>query len=1340
MQQILQSYLRRLTNLSGNNRSLVLLKLVSEQFIDVHAFNYLANNPAFSIIDQLIARKKKIPLCLVQDSRDDFNNVISQKLKRLQRHEKFIYEERGAKDLYIGWPFVKGKFSDGTLVRCPLLFFPVALENEDNEWYLKIREDVNITFNKSFLLAYYYYNQIGVNEELLEKIFDDFDKDSRVFRTSLYQLLKNSAVEINFNQENFVDEIIAFENFLKKDFEDATQSGELKLFPEAVLGIFPQAGSYLVPDYISLLENGKIKDLEDFFYSRSLDEDREEENKSPGAFQFLNKVKEEQTFTPFKMDAFQENALKAIKKGNSMVVQGPPGTGKSQLICNLISDFIARGKRVLLVCQKRAALDVVYKRLDDYELSPFVALVHDFKNDRKLIYDQLHEQIESLYEYKLKNNSLDAIQLERQFLQASRRIDQLTEELEEFKAALFDESECGISVKELYLTSDINGPAIKINQEYKFFNFNDLDTFLRKLKYYAQFHLKFEKSDYPWKERKSFKGFNITDLQTIRKIIDEIPAYQRKMGERLQKLIGYTPALSECEFLLEKEDQVRVFIQLTEDKAVFKYFQHMYEAKESNADPLWLANAERVLMDCYRGEGPEKTLPTGELGKFQEAVQKRLEAKRNIFKWFWWVIFSKDKFLIRRVIAANGLGNNKKGFETLIEKIDSRLNLEHNLLGLRKIKWLQDVPGSYDQVDFQTWFHLQKNALTAKTIFTSLRNFKECFNIQALEYKDLKQKLETLLALFHEIPLKKAGWSVYLTISQINNLLNNEDLARLLHHSVEKDFEDLCEYDKLKSTLEVYEEQVVARLFEESKDSNTEYILQLFQNSLRLAWIEHIEIKYPVLRSVSSIKFQTMESELQQSVKEKLQVSKEILLLKARERTYGEVEYNRLNNRVTYRDLHHQVSKKKRIWPIRKLVSNFEEELFNLLPCWMASPESVSAIFPMKDIFDLVIFDEASQCFVEKGIPAMYRGNQLVIAGDAQQLSPSELYKVRWEEETDIPELEIDSLLDLASKHLMHVQLRGHYRSKNPQLINFSNHHFYNDKLRLLPDQEDINKEEPAIKYIKTEGIWEKNANEAEAEKVVSLLKAILLKHPKKEIGVITFNSMQQNLIQDLIEIYAASEKVEIPDSLFVKNIENVQGDEKDIIIFSTAYAPDKNGKMVMQFGSLNAPKGENRLNVAVTRAREEIYVISSIYPQHLKVENAKNEGPKLLKKYLQYAFDISEGNDPVIQKASSKHNEGWFLKNKFAEITENKPSIELVYDLPFADLAIKKNNRYKGLILTDDELYHQSISVKDPHVYTPFTLSKKKWKFQGFFSRQYWKNREEVEEQLLRFINKSDG
>lgn len=1340
MRQILQSYLRRLTNLSGNNRSLLLMRLISDQFIDLHHFDFLNNKPSFSIIEELIGRKSSIVLCPAMDVREEWSNKVSQQLKKLQRTEKFIYDERGSKDLYVGWPFVRGRFADGTLVRCPLLFFPVDLTLENNNWHLSLRPDVSLSLNKSFLLAYGYYNNMKLEEDLLEYNLDKLDKDSRIFRTALYQLFKSSPVEINFNQENFIDKLVSFENFKKADFELEQKAGELKLFPESVLGIFPQAGSYLVPDYLNLIENGQVQDIEAFFHNRSVSEDKHSEENRPDAFQYLAKVKEEQTFTPFKMDAFQENAIKAVKRGNSLVIQGPPGTGKSQLICNLMADFIARGKRVLVVCQKKAALDVVYKRLREMEAADFVALVHDFKNDRKSIYQQIDKQIGRIPDYKQKNNSLNAIHLERQFLQASRRIDQLTEELDEFRQALFDTEECGLSVKELYLSSDIDAKAINIKQEYRRFPFSEVDEFLRKLNRYTTYAQRILQEGHPWRERRSFKDYGTEEYKHLKKLIADVPLYQQDIAKRTEEIIEANMELFVAASIADTEDTILQMLELLRKGQAYSYFQHFSNFNGLETDALWLANMERVLIDCYKGEGPELSLDTEDLGNFQEVLQKRMELKRNFFKFLRWTFFSGEKFFLKRVLAANNLPNNKKGFHILIDKIDNRLNLEHNLTKLKEEKWLTDIPTSYEKIDFQNWFYYQKRAIEAKYIFALQRNFKEYFNVKLLTFSELERKITALLQLFQPIPAKIIYWQEYLTPAQLNMLLYNESGEQKLQKALQTDFEAICEFDRLIDELPPEEALVIERLKDATGDAYHD-VIPLFQNSLRLAWIDHIETKFPVLRTVTSQKLEMLEEELQGCVGQKLQVSKDILLLKARERTYQDVEYNRLNNMVTYRDLQHQVSKKRNVWPLRKLLASFSGELFNLVPCWMASPESVSAMFPMEQLFDIVIFDEASQCFAEKGIPAMYRGNQVVITGDDKQLSPFDLYRVRWEDEMeDQPALEVDSLLGLAQQHLMQVQLRGHYRSRSLELIDFSNQHFYGGKLKLLPDFQDMNSEEPALKYIKVDGIWENSSNDLEARKVVELTEKLLKSQPGKEIGIVTFNASQQGHIMDMLEKAALENNFKIPETLFVKNIENVQGDEKDIIIFSIAYAPDKTGKMMMQFGSLNIEKGENRLNVAITRAREAIYVISSIYPQQLKVEESKNEGPGLLKKYLEYVLDVSEENYKATLPSLENVNINWFLKHKLLENDYSIPGTKLLQEVPFADLTIKVKNKYTGVILTDDDLYHQSASVKEPHIYLPFSLRNKKWKYKKFYSREYWHDKAMVREKIMRFMAQSEN
>ena len=1312
------------------------LRLYSGQDIDLHQFDFLDNRKSFEIIEDVISRKNKIPLCDVLDSRNEGVNEATKRLKRIHRNDNYIFQERGAKDLYIGWPFVEGKFIDGTPVRCPLLFFPVSLEHDEKKWYLQLRKDVNITFNKSFVLAYGHFNETKTNDDFIEKTFDHFDGDSQVFRNELYQFLKDSPLEINFNQELFSDKLLPFDEYKKIKFEQYFKTGVIKLVPKGVLGIYPQAGSYLVPDYEKMLDRGEYASIEDFFLDRSTENPLEHSFESQNSFRFLNEVREDHTFTPFKADASQENAIKAVKKGNSLVVQGPPGTGKSQLICNLISDFIARGQRVLVVCQKKAALDVVYKRMKEKDVGDFIALVHDFKNDRKHIYDQLNNQIEKLEEYQHKNNQLDTIYLERDFAQYSRKIDQLIEEFEEFKFNLFDETECGYSAKELYLTSDPKKQSINLKLEYRYFTREGKKNYLEKLQRFLPYLLKFERTEHPWKDRVNFKNFGIQDMKEIKALLKEIPEYQEEFKENTKATIGDPVNLEEAEWILDRKEVLSDLLDVISDPTIYSYFQHMLKYKP---DKNWFLIRENVIMDCFKRSGIESSIPVEELGKFQEALEKCIKARKRYDKWLRWWFFSKDKYLIKKAIVANNLNWSKAGFKLLIKKIDNRLNVEHNISQLMECEWLKEMPATLDVNVLNKWFHEQSVALEALTLSEELRSFREYLKIDTTPYENLCEKVSKVLKYCKKVVKQKRKWEQFLTDNQIEKIVNDYEVAQRLSESLDKDFDALVEFDRLKETFYKNELEVTDKLIDASPKKTFEALSDLLNNSIKLHWVDHIETKYPVLRSVSSMRLQQNELELQEAIRERIKLCKDILLLKVREQTYRNVEYNRLRNMVTYRDLKHQVTKKRKIWPLRKTIANHAEEIFDLIPCWMASPESVSAIFPMEKYFDLVIFDEASQCFAEKGIPSMYRGKQVVVTGDEKQLSPNELYQIRWEdEEEDSLETEVDSLLDLSSKFLMQVHLRGHYRSKSLDLIDFSNQHFYNNKLRLLPDHKDINEKDPAINYVKIDGLWENGANQLEAEKVVEITQK-LLEDGKKDIGIVTFNFRQQNLIQDLLEEKSIEKKFIIPYSVFIKNIENVQGDERDIIIFSVGYAPDTRGRLNMQFGSLNMEKGENRLNVAVTRAREKIFMVSSIMPQQLKVEDTKHDGPKLFKKYLEYAFNVSEGRytpTPYTEDHATK----WYLKNKLPELLKGfDDTKELKPELPFADLTLKqKEGYYEALFLTDDDLYFQSISAKDAHAYVPLSLKQKKWKFERVYSRTYWVEREKLQEELITFVNKN--
>ncbi|MBN8578603.1 MAG: DUF4011 domain-containing protein [Cytophagales bacterium] len=1324
-QKLLTTFLRRLTNLSGNNRSLFLARLTADQFIDVQELSQLNGEGAFTIIESLI-KERPHTICPLLDTRMEAANEASKKLKKLQRIDSLIFEERGSRDLHVGWPIVQGKFKDGTLVRCPLLFFPVTLSVHKNQWHLEPREDAGIGFNKSFLLAYAHYNQVKPSEALLDETFEEVDRDSTAFRTAVYQLLQKNNLEIHFNPDNYRDELTPFVSLKREAFAEGLKNGELKLFPKAVLGIFPQAGSFLVPDYLHLLEQETVPDLETLFEVRSAKQ---------STTNFINQVKEEKTHFIFSADIWQENALKAAKLGNSLVIQGPPGTGKSQLICNLVADALATGKRVLVVCQKRAALDVVYQRLQSKQLTDFAALIHDFKNDRKEIYEKIARQINRVDDYKSRNGSVDAINLERKFQQISHRIDQITDELETFRQALFDTTVCGTAIKELYLQSNPAQDAINLKQEFSTFRFDNLNPFLRKLTTYVHYAQNLQREGYPWKDRKSFKNLQASDEATLRKTIQEVSTRFQQLNENLVTQLAIRLDWEQYEAFSEKQQQVQEIKTLLQHDATYLYFQSMMLEEDQETSSLWLSNVEKNLMSCFENDGPEVSTSSAQLGNLQKALHRSMRARKGLIGLIRWELFSKDKFLIKRVLVQNSLESNKEGFLKLERKLDNRLNLEHTLSKLKAKVWLKQVPEVLHQLDFKKWFADQHFALQAKLLFAQIRGLKNIIDPQAFTLTEFSTRLGTLFELLGPVPELKHRWSEYLTTTQINLITTQPWFVQQLTETLKADFDSLCEFDRLAESLSATERDVVNKLFDLHPAWDEYQMKSLFLNSLALAWIDHLEARSPELRMVSSGKITLLENELRELITEKQHLCEEMVLLRVREKVIDNLKVNRLDNRVSYRDLLHQVTKKKRIWPVRKLAATFEEEIFKIMPCWLASPESVSAIFPMHEIFDLVIFDEASQCFAERGIPALYRGKQLLVAGDSKQLRPGDFYQSRWAEDEDgFPETEIDSLLDLCNRYLTALSLKGHYRSKTLPLIEFSNRHFYEGSLQLLPHRQAMLASEPSLMYDNINGSWLNNTNPQEAEKVVAHVSKVLKDQPDKTIGVITFNAPQQNLILDLIEDAFNT----IPPNLFVKNIENVQGDECDIVVFSIGYAPAKNNRVAAQFGSLNLAGGENRLNVAVSRAREKIIVVCSFMPEQLQVEETLHPGPKLLKAYLEYAWQVSTSTFAVSPPQAGARANSIRLTEEIKKRAGHKwPEFGLEeHAVPFHDLTVTKNELAIGAILTDDAHYVTSLSARADHALTPLLLDLKAWPFLRVYSRNYWQDPDKFMNEIGKFMN----
>lgn len=460
-----------------------------------------------------------------------------------------------------------------------------------------------------------------------------------------------------------------------------------------------------------------------------------------------------------------------------------------------------------------------------------------------------------------------------------------------------------------------------------------------------------------------------------------------------------------------------------------------------------------------------------------------------------------------------------------------------------------------------------------------------------------------------------------------------------------------------------------------------------------------------------------------------------------------------------------RVIESKRKWSVNRFIAKYNFELFKGIKIWLLTPEVVSEIIPLQaGLFDLVIFDEASQMYVEKGLPAIHRAKKVVIAGDHKQLRPSNLGSGRMdfdddevideEERENSAALEEESLLDLARFKYQDVMLNFHYRSQYEELIAFSNYAFYKGRLYVSPNVD--TPEKPPIEYHKMQdAIWTDRSNIVEAKYIVALLKDIFRDRKKEEtIGIITFNTNQRDLIMDIIDeqcaldqTFAAQIRAEMirekdgeDIGLFIKNIESVQGDERDIIIFSIGYAKNSDGRLIRNFGWLNQKGGENRLNVAISRAKQKVHIVASFMPEELQVEDTKNDGPKILKKYLQYAVCISakdtEGAKQILYSFGDAQNPGENISfDSDFEIQVYNALMERLADKGYIvdtqvgvggysiDLAIKKDGRYLLGIECDGRIYHSSKSARERDYHRQKYLESRGWRIHRIWSTNWWRN-----------------
>lgn len=1135
-------------------------------------------------------------------------------LKSLKRDIEEFAKETGRYEMYVGYPFVTGYIGKDLQIKAPLLLFPCTINViDDQNVEIELRRDEKVQLNKVLILAYAKQNKI--NTEDLEMEFRSPLAMSFKNIGDVVSHLKNFGIKISYQPRKGM---FNYDRAKEPEMGDGLEIKQL-----CTVGRYPLANS-IYNDYTMLekrrLTNEAINELLNMGAPKK------------------NKKIDQNIYTINNLDYAQRSCVANVNIDGNMVIYGPPGTGKSQTIVNIISDALCKHKRVLVVSQKKAALDVVYNRLGT--LNNKVMFVVDPEKNKSEFYERTRATHIETLSHKPTNFTENYDNIKNKIACEERELKIISE-------TLFTPTAFGISLQQMYANSHIIG---KNTYEYTIYK-----HLLRNSKIMALNYFELSDSLRVIKEKKKGEHYyNYLEAKKTNPLIDNIKSdldihtINQTIAE-LKKLTSSRIAPFDTAKYPNSKQLIAYYLdkKINSDdlKPLVKFVAKIDHPKDYKN-----LQTSYVLL-------PMLPFTKNKVSKIEQGIEQNFRKTLNAIE-----DYTKDYEFLNNVLTEEGY----------IMMIDNILN--GNTLYLRLL-----ISALNSYVDIRDLNNTLKNLTDNEKI---VLNFAYTTTDSYARFKDT---LDYLLPVRTYVEVVQLEEKFKLNLAKILDYENTKN--RIL--SLDSDLRDICK--------NICDGTFKQEYLEKHKDA---------------------------------------------------QASKNFL---------------------------YQVSKTQNQWPIRKFMEVYGEYMFDLFPCWLLSPESVSTIMPLtKNLFDIVLFDEASQVFVENTLPTIYRGKNIVVAGDSKQLRPTATFMKRYlgadlDSNLDYATqaaLEVESLLDLAMTRYKCTHLTYHYRSRNEELINFSNHAFYENRLQIAPNTTKNRGKKP-IERIMVDGKWIGRHNDAEAKKVVDIVKKIFkTRKNNQSIGIITFNTEQEAAIEDALDAECAKDpkfrdafllecnrKENGEDtSIFIKNLENVQGDERDIIIFSIGYAKNEYGRVISQFGPLSVEGGENRLNVAITRAKEKVYVVTSIEPEELNVENSKNAGPKIFKNYLRYARAVSNGNTLeaklILNSYDTQETPKPTLINDSFE-NEIKASLEaegynVVTNIGNTDYKIslaiydRDLDKYLMGIECDCTAFNSSDSLLERDVYHPAFLKSRGWDILRVYSRDWWLHKNKVVAQIAKIAEKN--
>lgn len=1005
-------------------------------------------------------------------------------------------------------------------------------------------------------------------------------------------------------------------------------------------------------------------------------------------------------------DFSQQEAIKYAKAGYSFVLQGPPGTGKSQTITNIIAEFLYEGKKVLFVSEKLAALNVVYNNLAKAELSDYCLLLHSDKTNKKEFIDELYRVLNIPY----MDLTVDAIDTIEKLAEAEKRLDEYCLDLH--NVTKIDKSLYEI-IDELSKLRDIDDIefVIKDLDKYDSAYYKKVKSIISSIEGYTSI-LGDDYREYP------YYGFIIHNMSY------ELQIKLKDLFNNIDYLFDNLVKNIKCVNTFKELEDFIIYLEILDRYKITQGFL----SKEA----LSMANLEakelNTILEEYKKIYEELSMVFDDDVFFIEAnrlYNDLLNNHSSIFKRLGGSYKIKINELRSLLINPNEKIKYKKALYYL-KKIDKFTKLKNKFDSLTTLKNMNlsipiDLNTNYKMIieDFDILINMYKKFSDYKIGMCDYRVILDIYEALKEELGILDYYLDKKVFDFENGSIVKyfnkfRGMKNHL--GEINSWINfNKELENLY---------DVNLLAMLEGILGKYSLKMFTKLFDKTFLTQILY-LNLNETSLnQLTRVSHDHL-LDIFTKNDLLSFEVSKAQIKDRSQKRI----------------PKIDLMMNNNNESV--IVHEHNKSRRHKSIYNLMHEISDTILNIKPVFLMSPLSVSTYLdPNKVKFDCVIFDEASQVYPCDAIGAIYRSNQVIIVGDSKQMPPTSFFDTIDDLENDDNEIsDYESILDLCQTRLPSIRLNWHYRSRVEELIAFSNKFYYDGRLVSFPSTY------PNQRYFGIDFIYVSNGryeqktqtNLEEAKKIVDLIYDHAKNHSNRSLGVVAFNKKQQALIYQILNERRNSEPIyedffneNKKDSFFVKNLETVQGDERDTIIISVCYGFDKEGVFNQRFGPLGILGGERRLNVLVSRAKINMVVVSSIRGSDINIARCKNDGPKHLAFYLDFAEN--KGLSSFIKGRNAS-----YLSNEIKEfIIENGYNVELMIGFSTQQIEIAvydSNNNPICAIETDGFNYISGKNVRDRDRLRQQVLENMGWRYYRIWSFDWLSNKEIEKNKLLEFI-----